>query len=243
MTEAQLRHPFKRLQPLWLTSLLGALLLAIPRFVWMLQDKYSYIILLFVVMGSLPLIIINKSGRSQMGFIRPHFKWILVSFVFGAAAAITIYFVGLLVIAERENHWYYFIMNSFNKGDIIASIKPSVVLFLLFALPSMIFSPLGEEFFFRGFLHETWKQRWGSTPAHLADSLLFGITHLAHYGLFYKNSSLQLLPFSSLWVLLMMAVSVLFYFVRNRSGSIWSAVAAHAGFNLGMMACIVYLIH
>jgi len=243
MMDSLVRYPFRSLQPLWITALVCALALAIPRFIWMLQDRYSHIILLFIIMSSIPLVLLNKSGRAQIGLARPSLKWVIVSFFVGAAAALTIYLIGLLVFPDSESHWYHIIMNSFNKEDVIASIKPSVFFFLLFALPSMIFSPIGEELFFRGFLHETWAQRWGNGPAHLADSLLFGITHLAHYGVVYKSNSLQLLPLSFLWVLLMMATASMFYFLRSKSASIWGAVTAHAGFNLGMMACIVYLIH
>ncbi|MFZ5970876.1 MAG: hypothetical protein ACOYXA_04740 [Bacteroidota bacterium] len=196
MMDSLVRYPFRLLQPLWITALVCALALAIPRFIWMLQDRYSHIILLFIIMSSIPLVLLNKSGRAQIGLARPSLKWVIVSFFVGAAAAITIYLTGLLVFPDSESHWYHIIMNSFNKEDVIASIKLSFFFFLLFALPSMIFSPIGEELLFRGFL----------------------------------------------W-LLMMATASMFYFLRSKSASVWGAVTAHAGFNLGMMACIVYLIH
>jgi hypothetical protein len=232
-----------KLRSMWRVALVLAVLLAIPRFYWMLSNQYGLAIVIFVLMALIPFVLLGRPGRSLLGFSKCRWAWVGLSFLLGAGAAITIYLVGLLLFAESDPHWYRVIMDSFNQQDIIAQIKPSVFLFLLFALPSLIFSPVGEEFFFRGFLHESVALRWGGTPALALDASLFGVVHLAHYGLYYEQNSLAFRPHAFTWVLLMGATAVLFYFVKKKSGSLWAAVCCHAGFNLAMMACIVYLIH
>ena len=235
--------PSDKLKSMWLLALVVALLLAIPRFIWMLNNQYQLAILIFILMALVPFVLLNRSARTIIGFARCSWTWIGLSFVLGALAAITIYLLGLLLFSASSPHWYRVIMDSFNERDIIAQIKPSALLFLLFALPSLLFSPVGEEFFFRGFLHETIAMRWGSQAALALDATLFGVIHLAHYGLYYQQGSLALRSHAFTWVLLMAATAILFYFVRKKSGSLWAAVSCHAGFNLAMMACIVYLIH
>jgi membrane protease YdiL (CAAX protease family) len=42
----------------------------------------------------------------------------------------------------------------------------------------MIFSPIGEGFFFRGMLHESVKVMWGATVATWVNAMAFGGIHL-----------------------------------------------------------------
>jgi membrane protease YdiL (CAAX protease family) len=107
----------------------------------------------------------------------------------------------------------------------------------------MIFSPIGEEFFFRGMIHQAYSAKLGNRKANLIEATFFGVTHLAHHGLVLENKGIRFLPSAFIWISLMIAVSYLFSYFRNKSGSIWGAVATHAGFNLGMMASIIYLLH
>lgn len=226
------------------TFTLLAILLAIPRFIWLLSGQYNNIIVIFLVMWVLPFILLTKSGRTAVGIRKPqNYPSIFYSFLLGLLSAYLIYLLGAYLFQKSENNWYITIMNSFNKNDLISDIKPSLGLFFLVSFPTMIFSPIGEEFFFRGMLHEAFAEKWGERKATLADASFFGLTHVAHHGLLFGASGIKILPSSIPWVLLMMMVSVLFSFMRKKSGSIWGAVGCHAGFNLGMMGSIVYLLH
>jgi hypothetical protein len=107
----------------------------------------------------------------------------------------------------------------------------------------MIFSPIGEEFFFRGMSQEAFADKWGSNRATFIEASFFGATHLAHHGLVATAVGWKFVPSGLVWVVLMMAVSYLLAFMRSKSGSIWGAVVCHSGFNLGMMMSIIYLLH
>jgi hypothetical protein len=45
-----------------------------------------------------------------------------------------------------------------------------------------------------------------------------------------------------IWVLAMFFVSILFFLFRKYSDSLLGAIICHAGFNLGMIYCIFYLL-
>ncbi len=195
-------------------------------------------------MWLIPFLLLTNQGRKQIGLIKPSRPvWLIWGFLLGIAGAVFLYWIGYSLYGNTDNHWYTSVMNTFNRGTIIQDIRPNYLFFLLFALPTMIFSPIGEEFFFRGIMQEAFAEKWGAKISTFAEATFFGITHLAHHGLMATAFGYRLLPSAFPWVLLMMAVSILLSSVRTQTGSIWGAVLCHAGFNLGMMWCIFYLMN
>lgn len=67
------------------------------------------------------------------------------------------------------------------------------------------------------------------------------MTHLAHFGIIYTMGhwEFRLLP-ALLWVLFMFLVSRLFFFCKNKTGSLLGAIGCHAGYNVMMMYFIIY---
>lgn len=229
--------------PVILTTTL-AIVLAVPRFVWILGGQYNLIILVFLIMWILPFVFLTKNGRKAIGICRPtNIQWLFYGFLLGAISSVIIYLIGIILYDRSADNWYVTIMATFDKGNLISQIKPHPGFFLLITFPAMLFSPIGEEFFFRGMLHESYRARLGNVKASVIDAAFFGFTHLAHHGLVYQSSNLKFHPSGIIWILLMMMVSILLSFVRIKNGSIWGAVVCHAGFNLGMMGSIVYLLH
>ena len=107
----------------------------------------------------------------------------------------------------------------------------------------MIFSPIGEELFFRGIVHSSFAKSIGDEKASLAESSAFALTHISHFGLVFINSQWSFLVVPTLvWVISMFLVSVLFFIMKHYSGSILGAIICHAAFNLGMTYCIFYLL-
>ena len=110
------------------------------------------------------------------------------------------------------------------------------------ALTGMVFSPVGEELFFRGIVHSSFAKSIGDKKASVVDSLAFSLTHISHFGLVFINDRWDFLATPTLiWVLSMFLVSVLFFVFRKYSGSILGAMICHSAFNLGMIYCIFYL--
>lgn len=105
----------------------------------------------------------------------------------------------------------------------------------------MIFSPIGEELFFRGIVHGSFAASVSDKKASLIDSAAFAITHISHFGLLFINSQWQLLTVPALlWVTAMFVISLIFFFFRNRTASVLGAIICHAAFNLGMTYYIFY---
>ena len=46
----------------------------------------------------------------------------------------------------------------------------------------MIFSPIGEELFFRGIVHSSFAKSIGNFKASIIDSVAFALTHISHFG-------------------------------------------------------------
>ncbi|MDR0418953.1 MAG: CPBP family intramembrane metalloprotease, partial [Prevotellaceae bacterium] len=114
-------------------------------------------------------------------------------------------------------------------------------LFLIGSIVSMAFSPLGEEFLYRGVIHGSFVAKFGEVKASFFDSLAFGLTHLAHFGIIYNAGIWQFFPIPSLiWVISMFLASQVFFWCKQMSSSIWGAVLSHAGYNFTMMYFIFY---
>ena len=229
---------------IWLYVVAIACILALPRFYWMLQGNYNAIIWIFLVMMVLPFLLLSKSGRTQIGFIKPS-SWLrmVIAFCIGSIGAVLVYALGVALYGTTSPlNWYVAVKATImQRGDIIAAVRANPALFLVFALPAMIFSPLGEELFFRGIFHEALAERFNNRVALFADAAAFGLTHIAHYGLVVQGGALTILfPSVIWWVLLMAATSLLFSFARAQAGTLWAAVLCHAGFNATMMWCIFF---
>lgn len=116
-------------------------------------------------------------------------------------------------------------------------------LYLAFTLPAVLFSPIGEEVFFRGLLQRALEQRCGVTLSTVLECGAFGMVHLCHHGLATGAAGLAPRPLSAaLWVAAMCAVGWLFAALRRRSGSLLPAIAAHAAFNMTMNGAIFGLL-
>ena len=109
------------------------------------------------------------------------------------------------------------------------------------AITGMIFSPIGEELFFRGIVHSAFAASIGDKKASVVDGSAFALTHISHFGLVFINHQWSFLSMPTLiWVISMFLVSLLFFVFKKYSGSIIGAIICHAAFNLGMIYCIFY---
>ena len=112
--------------------------------------------------------------------------------------------------------------------------------FLLFAVPAVLFSPVGEEIFFRGMTYTLPADRWGGRSAGWISALAFAGIHLFHHSLFRDPSGVHFrwIP-GGLWFGLMILLRGMFTVIRKNSGSSWPGAAAHAAFNLSMNVMIL----
>ncbi len=87
------------------------------------------------------------------------------------------------------------------------------------AVLSLLFAPVIEETFFRGYIFGGLRTRWGVVLGALGSGLLFGLVHAANPGAFYIVPPIA-------------CVGILFAAAYAYSGSLYASIGAHFLFNL-----------
>jgi hypothetical protein len=180
-----------------------------------------------------PFLFLTKFGRNQIGITKPqNFKWLFIALMGGLIASLLLHFIGQFLYDNSFQNWYQYIGKSMDKSKGFAII----------ATMGMIFSPIGEELFFRGIVHTSFTKSIGEKKASIVDSSAFALTHISHFGLVFINNTwdFYFIP-TIIWVTSMFLVSLLFFTFRKKVGSILGAIVCHAAFNFGMTYSIFYL--
>jgi len=187
-----------------------------------------------IAMALLPWLLLDRSGRRAIGLQRPiHPAWLLAGLAIGALAASFCYWLGAMLYGTGPDNWYISVARNYQ-------LQPTagwslLQLHLVFTTVAILFSPIGEEIFFRGLLQKVLEERHGATRATLGEAAWFALVHLCHHGILATSLGWTILPVSgALWVAQMFLLSLAFAWLRRRSDSIWSAVLAHAAFNAAM---------
>lgn len=231
----------------WKFGLLLLVLICVPRFILVLNanvsGSYGSIGVLMLLSAIVPFVFLNADGRRKIGLTKPsNPAWLVLAFAGGLAFSLVLYYVGLQLYGNSSSNWYVYIARSYNIAPGMAAADKNLM-FWIVALTGMTFSPIGEEFFFRGIVHSSFAASIGDRRASVVDAAAFALVHLSHFGLVFINQQWSFLPGPALlWILSMFLVSLLFFTSRQKSGSILGAVLCHAGFNLGMIYSIFYLL-
>lgn len=206
-----------------------------------LTGNYGRIGVIMIVSALVPFLFLSKKGLAKIGFKKPaSIRWILYSFILGLLISGIIYLVGIALYSDTISNWYVYVGKSYNLSSEINA-HDKLIYFLIFAGTGMIFSPIGEELFFRGIVHASFSKSFGERKATIVDSLSFAITHLAHFGIVYIAGSWEFLLIPSiLWVFAMFLTSLVFVRCKKESSSILGAIVCHAGFNFSMIYLIFY---
>lgn len=251
------RHPSSAgaplLRALWIPvfgdalglGILLALLATAIRGVGMLGPQRVFWILPvgFILMAASPYLFFRREGRRRSGLCLPERPaWIVWGILLGFAAALVCYWLGISLFGVSDANWFVSVRRSFPNTPEMAGLS-TAGLFWMISIPSMIFSPLGEEIFFRGVLQQAVEERWDHRTGVIVDAGWFALVHLFHHGIVRIDGAVQLFPLSgALWVALIFGSGVLFAFLRRKSGSLIAPILAHAAFNLGMNYTIFYLL-
>lgn len=204
--------------------------------------SYAFVSLLFVVMALTPVILLTPGGRRRIGMVRP-------DRLVGLAAALLVggFCCAVLIVSAGapfgpgDANAFVYIAGTYAGLPSPMDDQTRLILFLVFATIGMTFSPIGEELFYRGLIHETFVRRLGDGRAAVVDASAFAVVHLAHFGLVWRAAGWTFLPAEALWwVGGLFATGLAFSWARRASGSIIGAIIAHAGFNLAMTAWIFY---
>lgn len=193
----------------------------------------------FVTIALLPWLLLTPDGRRAIGLCRPP-SWLMLApaMLAGAGAALACGGLGLLLFGRSPDHWFMTVAASYH-GMMDTRAFSTLTLHAVFTLPALLFSPIGEEIFFRGILQRALEQRFSLRTSTALECAAFGLVHLFHHGLFIGATGWAIRPLSgALWVLAMGLTAALFAALRRRSGSLVPAMAAHAAFNAAMNGMI-----
>jgi len=248
MTEVELKPFWKKLFNFdWKFGLFLIALVCIPRFILVLQanqtGNYGPIGAIMFISALVPFIFLNKYGRKKIRIIGTNkIGGLILSLTIGIAFSLLLYFIGKELYGGSYQNWYKYIGKSYNIPQEIAG-KDKFIMFSIMATTGMIFSPIGEELFFRGIVHGSFAKSVGEKKASIIDGLAFALTHIAHFGLVFANGIWNFYPIPTIiWVSSMFLVSFLFFRTIKLTGSLLGAIVCHAGFNLGMIYSIFYLL-
>ena len=189
----------------------------------------------FVLMFLCPFVLLAKPGRRRMRLTQPEKRiWLLWGFLLGGIAAVICFVLGYVLFGTTDDNWFVTVGNFYSVTEQMREL-PVSALFLIFTIPALIFSPLGEEFFFRGLMQTTLERRLNPKKAMLIVAAVFAGIHLFHHGIARQNGEFQVYFISgALWFGLIFATSILFEICCRRARSVWAAVICHASFNLFM---------
>ena len=237
----------KKLSLNWKFGLFLILIVCVPRFILVLHanvsGSYGLIGIVMFISVLIPFIFLNRKGQKEAGIKKTkRYWWLFIAFVTGVIASFALYYIGLVLYGNTYENWYVYIAKSYNiPAGINAGDRK--ILFLIMAITGMTFSPIGEELFFRGIVHSSFAKSVGESKASVIDSTAFAVTHISHFGLVYVNQQWNFFAIPALiWVAAMFLVSILFFLFKKHTQSVAGAIFCHAGFNLGMIYCIFYLL-
>ena len=110
------------------------------------------------------------------------------------------------------------------QGDQIFEIFDQLESPIWFFITGAVIAPIVEEIFFRGFLFQGFRQKYGWMPAVFLSSAIFGAAHL---------DPVSLIPTFVLGCVLA--------YVYHRSNSVWPGIIFHAAIN-SFSLCTVYVL-
>ncbi len=128
--------------------------------------------------------------------------------------------IGYIIILAHNALLYFLGVDT--QGDQIFQIFNQLESPIWFFLVGAVVAPFVEEIFFRGFLFQGFRQKYGWLPALLLSSAIFSLAHL---------DPVSLIPTFVLGCVLT--------FVYHRSNSLWPGIIFHAAINFTSL-CAVY---
>ncbi len=197
----------------------------------------------FCLMMATPWLLLDRAGRLEIGLRRSASARIYPLAIGAGTLAATLCFgLGVALFGAGQDNWFASVAANY-RGIMPTAGWSELQLHLAFTLPALLFSPIGEEIFFRGVLQRALERRWSARASTVAECGLFAVVHLCHHGLVASAAGITLLPLSgAIWMVLMFGAALLFAALRKASGSLYPAMAAHAAFNLAMNVLIFHFL-
>ena len=244
--QSELLKPFwtRFAGPPWLVSLLALAILAALRFIAVFGPPAAEVLffLQFVLAWALPFILLTPDGRRQIG-LREHGLTpasLAFSALAGACCALGVFALGMVLYGNSPDNWCVSLRDYLRVSDMRFVLHPAV-LYALYTVPALIFTPIADELLFRGIMQQAFTIRWNASLATLVNCLSYGFMYLYFHAIWQDAAGFHIrLVSGALTVLLLAAVGLVFTLCRLRSGSLWPAMAAHAAFNLALLGAGIF---
>jgi membrane protease YdiL (CAAX protease family) len=235
--------------PPWLLSLLVLAVLAAARFYSAFGPSQARILFLVhvLVMWTLPFLFLTRQGRREMGLCRQGISPVVlvICSLAGVVSSLIVFWIGMALYGNSPDNWCVSIRDNLQLNHMLAVMSPATA-FAIIALLTMSFTPVGEEFFFRGLIQQSFTLRWNVVIATLVNGFAYGLMHLLHvHGVWHDAAGFHLRVVSgALMVLVLAGLGAIFTLCRLWTGSLWCAVVAHAACNLAMISAIfLHFVH
>jgi hypothetical protein len=151
--------------------------------------NYSLIGIVMFISALVPFLFLSKFGRKKIGIkTTKKLNILILALVVGIIFSVILYLIGQVLYGISYENWYQYIGKSYNIPENISK-QSKRTMFFIMAVTGMIFSPIGEELFFRGIVHGSFAKSVGEKKASLIDSTAFALTHISHFGLVFINNS------------------------------------------------------
>ncbi|MGA9671607.1 MAG: CPBP family intramembrane glutamic endopeptidase [Terracidiphilus sp.] len=229
--------------PPWLLALLLMSLLGGVRYfaVFSTYQAQPLFFLQYAATWILPFIFLTRNGRGQIGLHEQGTTPLSMGLgaLAGAVYALAVFAIGMTLYGDSRDNWDLSLRDYLRLIELRGVLPPGAV-FAIFGVPAILFAPIGDEILFRGFIQETITRRWGPIAATLVNCLTFGLTYLYFHAIWQDSAGIHLrLVSGALAMILFIGAGLVFTLCRLVSGSLWSAVAAHAAFNLTMLGVAI----
>lgn len=191
-----------------------------------------------MIIWPLPWLLSTKNARKEMGFKGTDLWWYTAGPLVTLAVLFITAGVTWCIFGDTDSNW--FVRHASALENSLSSVSEDTSLgskFLIVTIPAMIFSPLGEEFLFRGYLLTALSSTLSRSAAMFIQAAAFAFVHLAHYGLQPFQPELLLV-----WLPSMFLAGYTFGWITIKSKSIWCAIISHSIYNLGMNAIVFFLL-
>jgi hypothetical protein len=189
-----------------------------------------------------PYLLLTKEGKRKIGLVKPgNNMWLIYSLLIGVSASACMFSIAEILFGNSLGNWFVYISRSYTTASYHLIDADRLTYFIIYAITSMTFSPIGEELFYRGIVHASFASDMNENTASVWDSVAFSLTHLAHFGIVFIGGKWKFILFPALlWIAGMFFSSRLFFLCKQKTRSIAGAIICHAGFNISMIYFIFY---
>ena len=174
-----------------------------------------YIPLSMVIIWPLPWLLSPPQSRRKMGLKAPKaWKWFLIGPLAAMGTLALCTATAWALFGDGDANWFTRHALVLHEALARAPVGASpATQFVIVTLPAMIFSPLAEEFLYRGFMLSVFSMRWGCRAALAAQATAFAPVHLAHYGLHPVHPALI-----AVWLPSMFLAALVFGWIVQETG-------------------------